>query len=100
MGLYRRGKKSFQKQQGKGILESMSVQGPYVEWVGMPEYYLHNLTISGQEYRYQDPEKELDLSIGDPVVFRYVSTAKGLIIDRRSLGRWIDPSQFNLSVED
>jgi hypothetical protein len=97
---YRRGKKGFQKQQGKGTLESMDVQGPYVEWVGMPEYYLHNLTIDGQEYSYQAPEKELDLCVGDLVVFRFFSAAKGLKIDRRSLGRWIDPSEFNTLADD
>jgi len=91
---YRRGKKGVQKQQGKGTLEQVTTEGPYVEWVGMPEYYIHNVVIDGETYAYQAPEKELDLGVGEKVVFRYFSTAKGLKIDRRSLGRWIDPASL------
>ena len=95
MGFYRKGKKGHRKQQGKGTLERMSVQGPYIEWVGLPEYYLHSLVIDSQEYRYQDREQVLDLVVGDLVVFRFFHSPEGLTIDRRSLGRWIDPSKFN-----
>lgn len=97
---YRRGKKGLQKQQGRGVLEHIETEGPYVEWVGMPEYYLHKVTIDGQEYSYQAPEKDLDIDIGTQVVFRYFSSAKGLKIDRRSLGKWIDPAEFMKSRDE
>lgn len=91
MASFRRGKKGFQKHQGKGLLEEAQTEGPYIEWVGMPEYYLHHLLIDGKQYSYQAPEQTLDVGIGEQVVFRYFETANGLKIDRKSLGRWIDP---------
>lgn len=94
MASFRRGKKGFQKHQGKGTLEKIHTEGPYIEWVGMPEYYLHHLLIEGKQYSYQDPEKVLDVEIGEQVVFRYFDSANGLKIDRKSLGRWIDPTSI------
>lgn len=90
---FRRNK--VQKQQGKGELQAVSTEGPFIEWVGKPEYYRHTLTIEGQEYRYESDSTELGVELGEIVVFRFVDHKDGLIVDRRSLGRWIDPASFN-----
>lgn len=92
-GGFRRNK--IQKQQGKGTLETVKTEGPFIEWVGKPEYYRHYLTIDGNEYRYESDTTDLGVELGDMVVFRYIDHKDGLIIDRRSLGKWIDPASFN-----
>ena len=92
-GGFRRNK--VQKQQGKGELQSVSSEGPFIEWVGKPEYYRHTLVIDEKEYRYESDSTDLGVSIGDMVVFRFVDHKDGLIVDRRSLGKWIDPASFN-----
>ena len=38
--------------QGRGHLQSVATDGPHVEWLGMPEYYIHTLVIAEQEYAY------------------------------------------------
>lgn len=83
------------KLQGKGTLESVATEGPFQEWLGMPELYRHSLMVDGTEYSYQTEEPELSVSVGDIVVFRYKETAKGSWIDRNSLGIWIDPATYN-----
>lgn len=91
-GSFRRNK--VQKQQGKGELQSVKSEGPYVEWVGKPEFYRHTLEIEGNTYRYESDSTDLGVEIGEVVVFRFVENKDGLIIDRRSLGRWIDPASL------
>lgn len=85
----------IQKLQGRGELQAVTSEGPFIEWVGKPEYFRHTLTIEGSEYRYESDSTDLGVSIGEIVVFRYVDHKDGLIVDRRSLGKWIDPAQFN-----
>lgn len=92
-GGFRRNK--IQKQQGKGELQAFTSEGPFIEWVGRPEYFRHQLTIDGKSYRYESDSTDLGVSIGDMVVFRFVDHADGLILDRRSLGKWIDPASFS-----
>ncbi len=91
-GSFRRNK--IQKLQGKGELQSVQTEGPYVEWVGKPEFYRHTLEIDGNSYRYESDSDDLGVEIGAVVVFRYIEGKDGLVIDRRSLGRWIDPASL------
>lgn len=94
--------RSFQKRQpkleGRGLLEAVSTDGPHNDWLGMPDYYVHTLTVLGQDYRYLSPDKNLEVSVGDTVVFRYQEIGKTDVkekrIDKRSLGLYIDPSQY------
>jgi len=88
-------RKKVQKLQGKGELQAVKSEGPFIEWVGKPEYYRHTLQIDGQDYRYESDSTDLGVEIGEVVVYRYVEHKDGLIVDRRSLGRWIDPASFN-----
>lgn len=91
-GGFRRNK--IQKQQGKGQLQAVSTEGPFIEWVGKPEYFRHTLTIDDAQYRYESDSTDLGVEIGEIVVFRFVDHKDGLIVDRRSLGKWIDPASF------
>ena len=93
--------KSFQKRdpklQGRGVLEAVNSDGPHSDWLGMPDYYIHTLTVAGEEYKYLSPDKNLEVNTGDTVVFRYKETGKikqEKRIDKRSLGTYIDPSQY------
>lgn len=93
--------RSFQKRQpkleGRGVLEAIQTDGPHSDWLGMPDYFIHTLTVGGEEYKYLSADKKLDVGIGDTVVFRYKETGKGTKekrIDKRSLGIYIDPSQY------
>ena len=79
---------------GRGILEQVQTEGPFTEWVGMPPYYIHKITVEGDCYSYLSPDKELEIEIGKKVTFRYKETAKGKFIDKRSLGVVIDPSEL------
>ncbi|MBU2711559.1 hypothetical protein [Zooshikella harenae] len=88
---FRKGKK---KSQGKGILEAINTDGPHKEWLGMPEYYIHTLTVDGENYNYLSAEQSLEVQIGDMVVFRYEVVGSNRRIDKRSLGKAIDPSQY------
>jgi hypothetical protein len=80
---------------GRGILEAKSTEGPHTEWLGMKPYYIHTLTIDGKEYRYLSDDKELGIDIDKKVTFRYKDTEQGNMIDKRSLGVVIDPSELN-----
>ncbi|WP_252176217.1 hypothetical protein [Endozoicomonas sp. 4G] len=82
------------KLEGRGVLENISTDGPHNDWLGMPDYYIHTLTVSGDEYKYLSADKTLDVSQGDTVVFRYKEQANEKRIDKRSLGIYIDPSQY------
>jgi hypothetical protein len=85
----------IQKLQGKGELQSAKTEGPFIEWVGRPEYFRHTLVIEEKEYRYESGSTDLGVEVGEIVVYRYVEHKDGLIVDRRSLGRWIDPASLN-----
>lgn len=96
-------KKSFQKRlqpklEGRGLLEAISTSGPHSDWLGMPDYYIHTLTVAGDNYKYLSPDKLLEVNIGDTVVFRYQKVGptekKENRIDKHSLGIYIDPSQY------
>lgn len=90
----RRGYKA-PKNIGRGILEGVSTEGPHTEWLGMPPYYIHMLSIDGDEYSYLSADQELGIDIGKKVTFRYKETKKGMFIEKRSLGVVIDPSELN-----
>ena len=90
----RRGYKA-PKNIGRGILEASLADGPHTEWLGMKPYYIHTLTIDDTEYSYLSDDKELGIDIGKKVTFRHRDTQKGNMIEKRSLGIVIDPSEFN-----
>ncbi len=93
--------RSFQKHkpklEGRGVLDIVSTDGPHSDWLGMPDYYIHTLTVGGEEYKYLTSNKDLEVNEGDTVVFRYKEQGADKRIDKRSLGIYIDPSQYNLS---
>ena len=79
---------------GRGTLENIDTDGPHNDWVGMPPYYIHHLSVDSVAYSYLSPDKELEIELGKKVTFRYKETAQGKIIDKRSLGIVIDPSEL------
>ena len=83
------------KKIGRGILSAVSTDGPHTQWLGMPPYYIHQLTIDDVDYTYFSPDEELSIELGKKVTFRYRETKKGLVIDKNSLGLVIDPSELN-----
>ncbi|MCM2971854.1 MULTISPECIES: hypothetical protein [Larsenimonas] len=83
------------KLEARGTLESVEREGPFKEWLGMPDLYRYTLTVNGETYTHQIEDAELPVSEGDYVVFRYKETKSGRWVDRRSLGVAIDPSTFN-----
>ncbi|MEH6519241.1 MAG: hypothetical protein V7742_21385 [Halioglobus sp.] len=90
----RRGYKA-PKQIGRGILEAISTEGPHTEWLGMKPYYIHTLTIEGIDYSYLSDDADLGIDIGKKTTFRHKDTKQGQMIEKRSLGVLIDPSEFN-----
>ncbi len=84
-----------QKQQAKGTLNKIDTDGPHSEWLGMPDYYIHTLSVDEEEYSYLSSDEILDVKVGDIVVFRYQEVGKSKRIDKRSLGIWIDPATYN-----
>lgn len=82
------------KKVGRGILEGYETDGPFNDWVGMPPYYIHRIMVDAEEYNYLSPDKELGIEIGKKVTFRYKETAKEKLVDKRSLGIVIDPSEL------
>ncbi|WP_067520960.1 hypothetical protein [Endozoicomonas ascidiicola] len=94
--------RNFQKRQpkleGRGLLEAVNSEGPHSNWLGMPDYYIHTLTVAGDEFKYLSADSKLDVGVGDTVVFRYQEVGKTekkeKRIDKRSLGIYIDPSQY------
>lgn len=91
---FQRGKKRTPKLEGRGQLESVEREGPFKEWLGMPDLYRYSLVVDGETYSYQTEDAELPVAIGDRVVFRYKETRAGNWIDRNSLGVAIDPSTY------
>lgn len=90
----RRGSKA-PKKIGRGVLEAASTDGPHTEWLGMKPYFIHTLTIDGEDFSYLSEDKELGIEIGKKVTFRHRETKQGNMIEKRSLGVLIDPSEFN-----
>ena len=80
--------------QGRGHLQSVTTDGPHVEWLGMPEYYIHALVIAEQEYAYFSANKDLEFELGAYVCFRFRESKKGFYIEKRSLGIAIDPVEY------
>jgi len=82
------------KLSGRGVLEKVVTDGPHVEWVGMPPYYIHVITVDGEEYSYMSPDKDLEIELGKKVTFRYKETSKGNFFYKRFLGVVFEPSKF------
>lgn len=93
-GNFKRGRGKPEKLLGRGLLEASTTEGPFTEWLGMPPYYIHHLTIDGESYSYLSGEEKLEIALGKKVAFRYRLTVKGKAIDKRSLGVVIDPSEL------
>lgn len=94
-GGFRRGnRKRAPKLEARGTLENVEREGPFKEWLGMPDLYRYTLVVDGQTYSYQTEDAELPVAVGDRVVFRYKETKAGLWVDRNSLGVAIDPSSY------
>tara|TARA_R110001583_G_scaffold79786_2_gene215225 strand:+ start:3001 stop:3297 length:297 start_codon:yes stop_codon:yes gene_type:complete len=89
-----RGKAPAPKLIGRGVLESVETEGPFNEWVGMPPYYMHQLNIEGEFYSYLSGDKDLEIEPGKKVTFRYKIFKEKKMIDKRSLGVVIDPSEL------
>ena len=85
--------------QGRGHLQSVATDGPHVEWLGMPEYYIHTLVIAEQEYDYFSATKALEFEAGAYVCFRFRESKKGFYIEKRSLGIAIDPAEYMRQLE-
>lgn len=82
------------KLSARGIMEEIKTEGPFNDWVGMPQYYIHHITVDAEAYSYQSIDKDLGIELGKKVTFRYRETAKGNIVDKNSLGIVIDPSEL------
>ncbi|SEL17574.1 hypothetical protein [Halomonas daqiaonensis] len=94
-GGFRRGnRRRTPKLEGRGVLQSMEREGPFKEWLGMPDLYRYHLVVDGEAYSYQTEDTELPVQVGDRVVFRYKETKAGNWVDRNSLGKAIDPSEY------
>ncbi|KAA0011737.1 hypothetical protein F0A17_10420 [Billgrantia pellis] len=94
-GGFRRGKRQrTPKLEARGELQSLEREGPFKEWLGMPDLYRFHLVVDGEAYSYQTEDAELAVAVGDRVVFRYKETKAGKWVDRNSLARAIDPSNY------
>ncbi|ANF58573.1 hypothetical protein [Halotalea alkalilenta] len=93
-GFRRSGRRRQPKLEARGVLESLDREGPFKEWLGMPDLYRHVLVVGGETYTYQVEDAELPVKVGDMVVFRYREAKAGKWIDRNSLGVAIDPSTY------
>ncbi|QEA39064.1 hypothetical protein FGL86_08275 [Pistricoccus aurantiacus] len=92
---FRRGnRKRLPKLEARGELQELEREGPFKEWLGMPDLYRYRLVVDGETYSYQTEDSELPVAIGDRVVFRYKETKAGKWVDRNSLGKAIDPSNY------
>ena len=94
-GGFRRGnRRRTPKLEARGELQAVEREGPFKEWLGMPDLYRYRLVVDGESYSYQTEDTELPVQIGDRVVFRYRETKAGKWVDRNSLGKAIDPSDY------
>ena len=87
--------KANQKLSARGQLEEVVTEGPFNDWVGMPQYYEHHITVDGEKYRYRSLDQELGIELGKKVTFRYREASKEKMIDKNSLGVVIDPSELS-----
>lgn len=94
-GNFKRGRGKPEKLLGRGVLQACTTEGPFTEWLGMPPYYIHHLTIDDESYSYLSGDAKLEIELGKKVAFRYRQTTKGKAIDKRSLGVVIDPSELS-----
>jgi hypothetical protein len=96
MGGFKGGRRGHKapKKIGRGILEANYTEGPHTEWLGMKPYYIHYLTVDGIKYSYLSEDEELGIDIGKKVTFRHKDTKAGNMIEKRSLGTVIDPSEL------
>ncbi|GED21317.1 hypothetical protein [Halomonas halmophila] len=94
-GGFRRGnQRRAPKLEARGELQSVEREGPFKEWLGMPDLYRFELVVDGEHYSYQTEDSELPVSVGDRVVLRYKETKAGRWVDKKSLGKAIDPSEY------
>ncbi|RTR03797.1 hypothetical protein [Halomonas nitroreducens] len=94
-GGFRRGnRRRTPKLEARGELQSMEREGPFKEWLGMPDLYRYHIVVDGESYSYQTEDSELPVQVGDRVVFRYKETKAGKWVDRNSLGKAIDPADY------
>ncbi|WP_372611067.1 hypothetical protein [Halomonas sp.] len=93
-GGFRRGNRRTPKLEARGELQSLEREGPFKEWLGMPDLYRYHLVVDGEAYSYQTEDPEVPVAVGDRVVFRYREIKAGNWVDRRSLGKAIDPSDY------
>lgn len=93
-GFQRGNRRRTPKLEARGELQSVEREGPFKEWLGMPDLYRYQLVVEGESYSYQTEDAELPVSVGDRVVFRYKETKAGKWVDRNSLGKAIDPSDY------
>ncbi|MDN3557311.1 hypothetical protein [Halomonas maura] len=94
-GGFRRGnRRRTPKLEARGELQSMEREGPFKEWLGMPDLYRYHIVVDGESYSYQTEDAELPVQVGDRVVFRYKETKAGKWVDRNSLGKAIDPADY------
>ncbi|MDR5866611.1 hypothetical protein [Halomonas koreensis] len=94
-GGFRRGnRRRTPKLEARGELESVEREGPFKEWLGMPDLYRYHIVVDGEAYSYQTEDAELPVQVGDKVVFRYKETKAGKWVDRNSLGKAIDPADY------
>jgi hypothetical protein len=91
-----RGGRGFKKPKsiGRGVFSCVTTDGPHTEWLGMPPYYIHQLTIDDIKYTYFSPDEKITIELGKTVTFRFRETKKGKVIDKNSLGVVIDPSEL------
>lgn len=93
-GGFRRGRQRAPKLEARGELQEIEREGPFKEWLGMPDLYRYRLVVDGETYSYQTEDAEVPVQVGDRVVFRYKETKAGKWVDRNSLGKAIDPSSY------
>ncbi|WP_148253522.1 hypothetical protein [Aidingimonas lacisalsi] len=93
-GFQRGRRKRAPKLEARGELQEVEREGPFKEWLGMPDLYRYRLVVDGETYSYQTESAELPVEIGDRVVMRYKETKAGKWVDRNSLGKAIDPADY------
>jgi hypothetical protein len=94
-GGFRRGaRRRTPRLEARGELQALEREGPFKEWLGMPDLFRYHLVVDGVAYSYQTEDAELPVVVGDRVVLRYKETKAGNWVDRNSLGKAIDPSDY------
>ena len=69
-GGFRRGnRKRTPKLEGRGELQEVEREGPFKEWLGMPDLYRYRLVVDGETFSYQTEDSEIPVAVGDKVVF-------------------------------